>query len=232
MKTIIWDFDGTLAYRLNGMFSDAMYEVLKKNLEVIKFGKEVFNGLLNEGFFWHTPEISHTHLNNNSDLWWKEMNKVFKKVYINIGLSEIQAEEYSKLVKTEYTRKGSFKLYDDALEILNYFDKKNYEQIILSNHVPELTEIIDELKINKFIKHTINSANIGYEKPNSMAFEIALEHTQNKKENIWMIGDSYIADINGAENLGINAVQVRSKKNNEAKHYAKDLFELKNILEK
>lgn len=232
METIFWDFDGTLGYRKNGMFSDAMFEVLKNNVEKTEFGKEIFSGLLNEGFFWHTPEISHTHLNNNSNLWWEEMNIVFKAVYKKIGLSEIKANEISKLVKNEYIKKGAFVLYDDVLETLSYFHEKNYEQLILSNHVPELSNIVDELNLNQFIKATINSAHIGYEKPNPRAFELAMEYTQNKKENIWMIGDSYVADIMGAENIGIKAIQVRSQRNGKTKYYAKHLLELKDILDK
>ena len=232
MKTIIWDFDGTLAYRVNGMFSDAMFEVLKNNSTELKYEKEAFYGLLNEGFFWHSPEISHTHLNNNSNSWWEEMNMLFRKVYIKIGLSEDLADKLSNLVRNEYIKKGAFVLYEDVLETLEYYHEKNYEQIILSNHVPELSEIVEELNLTKFMTQIITSANIGYEKPNIKAYEIALSNTKNNKENIWMIGDSYNADVVGAENAGIKAIQVRSIKNDKTKLYAKSLIELKNILDK
>jgi len=54
------------------------------------------------------------------------------------------------------------KLFDDTNMVLKKLKEKEYKHIILSNHVPELPEIVKELGLGKYINDCISSANIGY----------------------------------------------------------------------
>jgi len=77
--------------------------------------------------------------------------------------------------------------------------------------------ILDELQISSYFDFQIYSDEVGYSKPNSDMFLLLLEKIystrQNEKINltdIVHIGDNLIADIHGAENIGIKAFQINT----------------------
>lgn len=76
----------------------------------------------------------------------------------------------------------------------------------------------------------LSSAAIGYEKPHPRSFRIALEAAQNPA-NVWMVGDNPIADIAGAEAVGIPAILVRRPRPDGIRYYATDLWEAARIIE-
>ena len=53
------------------------------------------------------------------------------------------------------------------------------------------------------------SASTGFEKPHPRAFELALE-AAGHPDTVWMVGDNPIADVQGAQRLGIPAILVRT----------------------
>jgi len=75
----------------------------------------------------------------------------------------------------------------------------------------------------------ISSANIGFEKPNPRIYEYTLKYANYPGET-WMVGDSIIADVKGAECAGIKAVFVRSSYEDEAAYYSRDLRGLNDII--
>ncbi len=101
---------------------------------------------------------------------------------------------------------------------------------LFSNHVPELPQIVSGLGLEGLIRHSISSAVIGYEKPHPEAFRIALALAGDPEE-VWMVGDNFLADVNGAEAAGIPAVLVRSPRNKNARYYAGNLLEAAAIIE-
>ncbi len=85
-----------------------------------------------------------------------------------------------------------------------------WKHLILSNHVPELPTLVKELGLSHHFEHVITSALVGFEKPHSSIFE----HTIGKlpaNSKVWMVGDSYSADVAGAERQGIPAILVRKE---------------------
>lgn len=105
-------------------------------------------------------------------------------------------------MRKELIKIDEFILYEDTIETLSYFKEKGYANVILYNHIPELPDIVHGLKLSLYFLGCISSANVGYEKPNPKIYEYALEK-YNKAKDIWMVGDSIIADVRGAENVGI-----------------------------
>jgi putative hydrolase of the HAD superfamily len=86
--------------------------------------------------------------------------------------------------------------------------EEGWEHVVLSNHVPELDEIIRCLGLHELVSAVVNSAVTGYEKPHPKAFEIATSRAQCPT-NLWMVGDSHEADAREAERSGIRAILVR-----------------------
>jgi putative hydrolase of the HAD superfamily len=80
-----------------------------------------------------------------------------------------------------------------------------YENVILSNHGPELPRLVETLGLSRWIALTISSAAVGAEKPHRRIFEYALSATEAGPYT-WMIGDNPDADVSGARQAGIRAI--------------------------
>ena len=100
---------------------------------------------------------------------------------------------------------------------------------MLSNHVPELSSILQHLQVERFFAQVFNSAETGYEKPHPQAYQAVLEAIGNAK-SVWMIGDSVVADIAGAAAAGIPAILVR-KRHADALYQCDDLSQVPAILQ-
>ena len=94
---------------------------------------------------------------------------------------------------------------------LHELSSRGWTHLILSNHVPELPEILDNLGLDGSFFRVFNSGEGGNEKPHPQAFNSVLE-TVVGAEAAWMVGDSLAADVRGAEAVGLPAVLVRGQK--------------------
>ena len=228
-KVIFWDFDGTLAYQ-KGRFGRALFRVLNENEKEHNYKIEDIRPFLQDGFPWHNPEKSYLHLVDPKE-WWNYVEQIFVKAYVGIGLDTDKAVKYSKIAHLYYVDSSGFYLYEDTKETLEYFLKKGWKNVILSNHVPELPDIVNDLGLNTYLTGCISSASVGYEKPNPEIFKIALNYVGNP-QTVWMIGDNIIADVKGAEAVGIKAILVRTLQEEKVGHYAENLHEVITIIEK
>jgi putative hydrolase of the HAD superfamily len=226
-KVLFWDFQGTLAHN-DWMFSKALYKVFKNCEPNTNISIEDFKNRALIGFPWQNTEREYLHLTYNNG-WWKHAENIFTNFYKDININKEKAIYLAQRVRAELIKSNEFVLYDDAIEMLDYYKQRGFINIILSNQIPELEDIVRELGLGKYITICISSSNVGYEKPNAKIYKYALEKVQNPTE-IWMIGDSIIADVIGAESSGIKGVLVRSKKDDRAKYYSSDLRGLKQII--
>jgi len=232
MNNILWDFDGTLAYR-DGMWSGTFLSLLKKyDIKNIPMEDEwILNKIkpyLNKGFTWHNYEYSHKELFNEKT-WYGYYENLFYEILINIGIMGKQANEISKNVINEYMDKTKWYIYDDVIETLEKMNRNNYRNYILSNHVPKLNKIVENIGLKNYFIKIYSSANIGYEKPNKKIYEYVLKDLGINKNDCIIIGDSYKADIIGGKNIEIKSILVRSENTENYKWYCKDL---RNIIKK
>ena len=58
---------------------------------------------------------------------------------------------------------------------LSALAEAGWTHAVLSNHVPELADLIEALGLTSHFARVFNSADIGVEKPNPEAFRIALD---------------------------------------------------------
>ena len=226
-KYIFWDFQGTLA-KNDWMLSKALYKVLRNEEPDTHISIEDFKTKPMLGFPWHDHEKDYLHL-TSSDNWWKNAEDIFAGFYKVFGISEEKALYYAKKVRLELIKPDEFYLYEDTVEMLCYFKQRKFTNIILSNHVPELESIVGKLGLSEHISQCISSSNVGYEKPNPQIYKYALDKLQFIEE-IWMVGDNIIADVKGAESVGIKGVLVRSKNDSSLKYHSDDLRGLKKII--
>jgi putative hydrolase of the HAD superfamily len=222
---ILWDFDGTLAYR-DGMWSGTLFSVLEKNN--INISLEKIKPYLTSGFTWHNPQLSHKEIFKGKS-WWEYYENYFENIFVKLGIQTEMAIELSKQIRIEYMDKTKWHIYNNVIKALEKTIGNGNRNIIASNHIPELNEIVDGLRINKYFIKIYSSGNIGYEKPNKRFYEHIINEEKINIEDCVIIGDSYESDIKGGENTGIKSILVRKENTNNYKYYCKD-FE--GILEK
>ena len=98
-------------------------------------------------------------------------------------------------------------LVEGAFELLEYLSEKKYRLHVLSNGFSEVTYRKCELSGIKNYFETITSADeINIRKPQPEIFEYALNKSGAKKEESIIIGDDWIADIEGGLSFGMKAI--------------------------
>lgn len=228
-KTIIWDFDGTLAQR-PGLWSGVMMEVLDEYCPGHSVERSVLSAHLRESYPWNIPYKSHHEL-SEPKAWWAYIEDIIAKAYQAGGVPGADSERFSIIVHQRQLDPKGYVLYDDTLSVLEHLQICGWNNIILSNHIPELPKIAGDIGLGNYIKVCISSANTGYEKPHPEAFKTALRACGDP-EHVWMIGDNIDADIRGAQGLGIPAILVHSENPGNIKYYAETLTDVISIIEK
>jgi putative hydrolase of the HAD superfamily len=221
LKQIIWDFDNTLAYR-DGMWTQSLCNVLERN-GYIEYAYDAIKDCFRSGLPWHFPYKAHSEYFNDLG-WWDFTNITVSKA---VSAAGIEGEENRRLTlqfRDEYLKKSEWHLFEDTKETLEKASMMGYGSIILSNHTPELIDIVRHLGIEGYFSEVISSALAGYEKPDPRMFGLAMR--DKHPDEFVMIGDNYSADILGALDLGINAVLVRSANDNDYDKYSENLTEI------
>ena len=207
MKALIWDFDGTLAYREGGMFGASLVEAIEHEEPDWHGGREALRPYLQSGFPWHTPERPHPHICTAAD-WWEMLYPVFERALEGVGFDRGRARAMARQARAIYVDPARWRLFPDVVPALAQLSTQGWTHQILSNHVPELPDIVDHLGLNAWISSVHCSAQTGYEKPHPEAFRLVLSALPQDAD-VWMVGDSMEADVLGAEAQGIKGILVR-----------------------
>jgi len=228
-KVVFIDFHGTVAYK---SYSDTLYQVLTEFHPDNIHTKSAFRDLLDGSYLWDNPQIAHPQY-NKTEKWWKYMGGKLSEAYVQLGYKD-DAEKMTQRFRELYTDANEYLVYEDSLEGLKKIRQMGWKIVVVSNHMPELKKVVRNMPFSKYIRRVISSACIGYEKPNIKFFEYVLKKTLYPKKRI-MIGDSILADIQGATAANIPAILVRNslfKDNENCKYFAKDMLEAADIIEK
>lgn len=98
-------------------------------------------------------------------------------------------------------------LIEGTFDLLNYLADKNYRLHILSNGFEEVTYRKCELSGIKNYFETITSADeVNIRKPHPEIYRFALDKSGALAQNSIMIGDDWIADVEGALSFGMDAI--------------------------
>lgn len=225
---LIFDFDQTLAYR-DGMWSASILEILQEaNIYSISIAD--IRKYIKTGFPWEFYETPHEQLFNGKS-WWEYMEAFMQRILMNNGLDSLIAKQLSKHLKAKYLDTNYWHLYEETLPTLKKLKKFGYECYVLSNHTPELEQLVNYLGLNSYIEKIYNSAFIGYEKPHSNIYHYVLNDLKCSPEQVIMIGDNYISDVTGGRSNGLNAILVRSENVFNYRYYAPTLDLIFPILE-
>ena len=226
-KCILWDFDNTLAYRRDGMWRAALVEALAEKLPGHQISADSLRKPLRNGFPWHVWQIPHPEL-SSPELWWQHVESILANAYRFVGVDESKVEELASAAHCCYVNPESFILFPDSIPALKQLVCTGWKHIILSNHVPELEDLVNHLGLGSLVERVITSALTGYEKPHPEAYAIARK-VAGDPAVLWMVGDNPDADVEGAERCDIPAILVRSE-TGTAKRVASDLYQVMDIV--
>lgn len=219
MALMVWDFDNTLAYR-DGMWTRSLMNILSQKGDY-SFYETRISQHLNTGFPWHRHEEAHADYFEGKS-WWGYMHEVLGQALARAELNEELIEYCLQGIREEYIRISEWRVYDDTIKTLEKAIQLGHRNIVLSNHVPELGTLMDGLGLSKYFEGIYTSAMVGYEKPHPVMFSSLDAHKQGN-EKIIMIGDSFVADVQGALNCGWLAILVRSENKSNYLCYSKYL---------
>ncbi len=204
-KYLIWDFDGTLAWRSGG-WSSALIKVLHTSAPEIHATRTQARAFLQSGFPWHAPENAHPGL--APDEWWEDMQPVFARAFKGLGVVNGKAYTLASQVRPVYLERRAWKRFDDAIPALENLSARGWQHVLLTNHVPELPMLLERLHLTPYFAAVFNSAQTGYEKPNPKAFR-AVQDWAGPGGKLYVIGDSFSCDIQGAKESNLPAILVR-----------------------
>jgi putative hydrolase of the HAD superfamily len=228
VRLVIWDFDGTLAHRRGETgWSLLLAEALDAEEPGHGHAAEAFRPHLRDGFPWHAPDVAHPEL-CEPEAWWAAVRPLLARAYEAVGYPPGRALELARAAQRLYVDPAAWELFADTLPALERLSAAGWTHAILSNHVPELRAIVSALGLDELVAAVSCSAETGYEKPHPRAFASLLERL--RPSEAWMVGDNVVADVLGAEALGIPAVLVR-RPDPRAAWYAETLAAVESFLE-
>lgn len=185
-RCILWDFDNTLAKR-NGMWVKSVMSVLEKNGYDCDAHEKTLSKSFSTGFPWHRYHEPHDTYMTSS--WWSYLYALIDDALKMVGIDDSNIRSnLSKQVKKEYLTIDEWFIYEDTLETLKKSQQKGFDNVIVSNHVPELKKLVNGLGITKYFVDIFSSALLGYDKPNKLFFSKVLSQLNYK--TYYMVGDS------------------------------------------
>lgn len=205
-KAVLWDFHGTLV-REPGGWTGAAVAVLDRFEPDRRIGPELIAPNLLDGFPWHRPDEPHPET-GDADAWWLNVEPIFARAFAAAGIPVARAKELATHVRGTYLEPHRFEAFAETHQALAELSAAGWRHVILSNHVPELPQIVDLLGLGELVDAVVCSALIGYEKPHPRAYAEG-RLAAGSPSRIWMVGDNPEVDVLGAERCGIPAILVR-----------------------
>jgi putative hydrolase of the HAD superfamily len=101
------------------------------------------------------------------------------------------------------------RLIEGTPQLLVYLKSKGYFLHIITNGFTEVQyKKLENTGIKKYFNRVFTSEQVNAPKPSRLIFEYAIKSANAKKSSSLMIGDDAEADIKGALDVGIDAVQI------------------------
>ena len=204
-SAVIWDFDETLARRA-GRWSDMLVDILDEESPAHPWpphpcrraSRMAFPGTAGRGHIRSYPIPTGGGTTSG---------RVGRRAG---GRGRQQAASHKGAVEgpLEYTRLDRWAVFPDTVPALERLKGLGWRQAILSNHCPELPDLVRGLGLSNYFDVVLTSAATGFEKPHPEAYALAVR-ALGHPDPVWMVGDSPEVDIDGALRCGIPGVLVR-----------------------
>lgn len=198
--------------------SDPAHEIL---IDQIRTG-------LQDGFPWHRPDEPHPYP-GDAERWWEAVETLIANALVRAGIEHARCAELAHSVRLRFIDPTvGWQLFNDAVPALIALNEAGWTSVIVSNHVPELVDLVAGLGLQTHVDRVFTSALVGFDKPNPEFFHHVLR-SYGYPDEVWMVGDNPVADVAGAEAMGHQAILVRTPAT-DARHHAPGLREAAEII--
>jgi putative hydrolase of the HAD superfamily len=195
----MWDFDRTLAR--GWLLSEVTVAILDEELPGHGVAIEDLSAQLRSGFPWHKPEQPHPEI-ADPGAWWGSIEKLLSDTLVVSGIEPAEAAPLAAAIHLRFLDPAGFLPYPDIREALELLSSEGWAHAVVSNHVPELPDLVAAIGLGDHFDAVFSSARTGYEKPHPEMFRLALAHF-GEPERAYMVGDDLVTDVQGAEAVGI-----------------------------
>jgi HAD superfamily hydrolase (TIGR01662 family) len=120
--------------------------------------------------------------------------------------SDTALDACAREIYAEWARSHHFELYDDVAQTLQTLTDSGVKIGLISNSHRPLDEFQSHFELRHFISAAVSSADHGYMKPHPSIFLSALADLDVAPCDAVMVGDSLRHDVEGALNIGMQAV--------------------------
>lgn len=152
---------------------------------------------------------------HNHQLWEAYRNKQIRKkeltnlrfqlTFNDLDILGIDANQMNDLYLSEMPKQN--RLFEGAIELLDYLKAKNYRLSIITNGFKEVQhKKMLNSGLQPYFDKVFISEEVKAPKPDPVIFEYAIKSTNAKKAFSLMVGDDYDVDIKGALDFGIDAI--------------------------
>lgn len=213
----LWDFDKNSSLAFQRVF-------LKHNIEV-DFDTFIQNYEPINLKYWklfREEKVSKTELRRG------RLNDTFAILNLEYPVNEVDAIAVSYIEEMPLDNH----LFENTVEVLQYLSSK-YRLHIITNGFHDVQYLkLKNSDIYKYFKTITTSEEVNVKKPNPIIFEHALNKAKVNSVQSLMIGDSFEADILGADNVGMKTIHFNYKNISVPNKYHKivNLFELTLLL--
>lgn len=132
-----------------------------------------------------------------------------------------EESEYYEAVREYYEKCGNglvkrfeedpnsmFRPYPEVREVLEYLSPRYSLGIIANQHRNVRKHLENTWSLGAYFKFMILSEEVGFKKPETEIFHLALDRARVEPWDAWMIGDRVDTDVAPAKSLGMKTIRV------------------------
>lgn len=135
--------------------------------------------------------------------WEREVEvRVMERLGIH---PDIHDQLFWKIIEA-FEDPATYPLYPETRQVLERLTQEGYNLGIISNWSWHLPELCESLELAHYFKAIITSARVGYPKPQPGIFNAALAQLDVRPDEALHIGDTFLADVEGAWGVGMAAL--------------------------
>ncbi|MBL3530037.1 HAD-IA family hydrolase [Companilactobacillus zhachilii] len=207
MKSIVWDFDDTIANSYPGIVS-ATQKSLRENFGISLSKDTIFKEAKKTSVRKFVTEL----LKDQDDV--AQAVKVFYASYFRY-----EKEYHDKITLIPHIK-----------NVLQYCDEQHYMQFIVTHRDQSIFPLTKSLGIEHYFKEVISVADGFKRKPDPDMLKYLINKYDLKKEDLWVVGDRKI-DIDFGQSVGANTILLNSESVDFGEDYrVSDLLEIEKII--
>lgn len=135
---------------------------------------------------------------------------IFKQLLIEHHVTISEEKLHTAIHSMYAVAQTNWHLEDDAIPTLQALMEHSFRLGIISNSADDTNthELVDKSGLRPYFEFIISSASFGKRKPHPAIFRAALDYFQVRPEETVMVGDTFDADIVGAQQVGMNTIWI------------------------